>query len=529
MKTPRFHHSGSGARLFTALLLSPALAFFLLGCTDLDEAPTSSITPDNFNRTEQEVLGSLAAVYSDLATVDNAGLLWSYYNMSEISSDEMIVPTRGQDWFDNGRWLEIHKQIWSANSSSGLDDINGVWVTSFRGVTRANVLLQALENVSVPAQDSIEAEARTLRAFYYYVLLDMFGGVPIVTTPDIEARPRNTRAEVFQFIADELEATRTVLPDRWVSPQHHGRMTKGAANAILASLYLNAGVFTNDAPNATAYNSCTGVQVAGQTACAAAIAAADRIINSGQYSLAANWRSNFAPDNSASPENILVAKHSNETGLGLNLVMRALHYNQLNPTPWNGFAALAETYNAFDADDQRRAVFLVGPQVNLDNNQPALDRQNNPLVFTVTIANETQATEGEGPRILKYPPDPDRTAQYNGNDFAWFRLGEIYLIKAEALNEQTPGSGEALQLLNTLRARVFEPDEPLPAATRDVILRERLFELTGEAKRRQDLIRHGKFTQPWSFKAQGTARLVLMPIPQSQLDANPMLTQNPGY
>jgi hypothetical protein len=76
---------------------------------------------------------------------------------------------------------------------------------------------------------------------------------------------------------------------------------------------------------------------------------------------------------------------------------------------------------------------------------------------------------------------------------------------------------------------VFEPDEPLTAIDQDAILRERLFEFAGEAKRRQDLIRHGKFTQAWAFKPASEAHKVLMPIPQSQLDANPLLTQNPGY
>jgi hypothetical protein len=477
--------------------------------------------------TSDEVLASLAAVYADLATADD-GLVWSYYNLSEISTDEMIVPTRGSDWFDNGRWLEMQRHTWRPDSPAGLVDIDLAWVTSFRGVARANVLLETLQNARVPKQDVIEAEARTLRAFYYYVLMDMFGGVPIVTTPEIEPRPRNTRAEVFQFIESELNAARADLPDTWRAADY-GRMTKGAADAILASLYLNAGVLTSDAPSATAYNSCMSVQVEGQTACDAAIAAADRILNSGQYSLATDWRSNFEPDNFASPENILVAKHSAETDLGLNFASRALHYNQLAETPWNGFAALAETYTAFDADDRRREIFLEGPQVNLDTGEPAFERNGTPLIFTVDIIDATQAGEGEGTRINKWPPDPDRVPHNHGNDFAYFRLGEILLIKAEALNELNPGSGEALALLNTLRERVFEPDEPLAAIDRDVILQERLFELTGEAKRRLDLIRHGRFTQPWSFKQAGASHLVLMPIPQPQLDANPMLAQNPGY
>ncbi len=525
MKKPRKQHSiGRGARN-TLRLLFPALALmFVQGCTDLDIPPTSSITPENFYQNEEEVLGGLAAVYHEL-NVD--GMLWSYWNMSQVTSDEMIVPTRGSDWFDNGRWLEIHKHTWGANSTSGLDDVNRIWTDSFRGVLRANVLLASLENVTVANQAAIAAEARGLRAYYYYMLLDMFGGVPIVDSTTIEARPRNTAREVFDFIDAELQAARADLPASWPASDY-GRMTQGAADAILASLYLNAGVFTTDTPNATAYNSCAGVTVGGGTACDAAIAVADRIINSGVYTLSSDFHDNFAPDNFNSPENIFVVNFLPEAGLGLNMIQRALHYRQFNPDPWNGFAALAETYNAFDADDTRRTVFLEGPQVNIESGLPVTERDDvTPLVFTVDILDETAAGEGEGTRVMKWPPDPNHVAQDNGNDYTIFRLAEIYLIKAEA--ELEGGTGNPLALVNMIRARSFEPDEPLGAVDRDVILAERLFELTAEGKRRQDLIRHGKFTDAWSFKAASAPHYVRMPIPQPQLDANPELTQNPGY
>jgi hypothetical protein len=381
----------------------------------------------------------------------------------------------------------------------------------------------ALEVQGVTAPDVV-AELRTLRAFYYYTLMDMFGGVPIVTDDSLGTRPRNTRAEVYQFVIDELIAAYADLPASRPTTDH-GRMTKGAAAAILASTYLNAGVFTTETPSATSYNSCTSVS----GACDAAVAWSDSILNSGVYSLATDWRSNFEADNEASPENIFVVKFDNQTGLGLNFVMRVLHYNQFDPSPWNGFAALAETYNAFDADDERRDIFLEGNQVNLDTGDPAFERGGAPLIFTVDIIDPTQAGEGEGTRILKWLPDADRDAQNNGNDFAFFRLANIYLIKAEALNELSPGSAQALALLNTLRERVFDPDEPLAAIDRSVILAERSFELTNEGKRRMDLIRYGLYTAAWTHKTAGGPHLVLMPIPQPQLDANPELTQNPGY
>jgi hypothetical protein len=136
---------------------------------------------------------------------------------------------------------------------------------------------------------------------------------------------------------------------------------------------------------------------------------------------------------------------------------------------------------------------------------------------------------------MKWPPDPAHLNENNGNDFTYFRLAEMYLIKAEAgLNgatvNQTP-----LVLVNLLRARVFNPDQPVTAVTADTLLRERLFELTAEAKRRQDLIRFGQYTT----RVDGAPLLggkvlsdpfrILFPIPSTQLDANPLLVQNAGY
>jgi hypothetical protein len=155
-------NSNRAVALFTLLLVAPLLVS-LQGCTDLEETPVSSITPDNFYKTEAEALSGLAAVYNILGP-GGGDWEWNYYNLSQVSSDEMIVPTRGSDWFDAGRWLEIHRQTWTANSPAGLEDINGLWEAMFRGVTRANVLLEGLENTVVPNQDVIEAEAQALRA-----------------------------------------------------------------------------------------------------------------------------------------------------------------------------------------------------------------------------------------------------------------------------------------------------------------------------------------------------------------------------
>ena len=527
------------------LIVTPA-------CTDLTEVPSSAISPGNFYRNSDEVIGGLASVYAQLrSTTDEA------YNISEISTDEMVVPTRGQDWFDNGKWLDIHRQTFAPNSPAGLDNINSAWVNMFQGVARANVVLDALANVSFAGKSTVIAELRTLRAFYYYLLMDLFGGVPIVcadvgntlcTGDGIKTRTQNTRAEVFAFIESELNAARADLPVTWSSDMN-GRLTKGAADAILADMYLNAEVFTGTV-------SATGL-AKGPSKWNEAIAAADRVL-AGPYTLSTDpsggcaaagkpagcgWRKNFTADNNASPEIIMAVKFVDVSGLGLNFLMRALHYNQYTPSPWNGFSTLAETFFAFDPKDIRRQIFLAGPQFNVETGAPVKDRAGNPLFFDPNIADVTKATEGEGVRIMKWPSDPAHVNQDNGNDYAHYRLAEIYLIKAEAMNQLGQTAAAATLINTTTRARAF-PSSPKPLATtlsqvalRDSILAERLFELTAEGKRRTDLIRIGaeqggvnKFNQLWSFKtAVSQPFKILFPIPQNQIETNPLLKQNPGY
>jgi hypothetical protein len=518
---------------FSVTTCCSAMALLLLACTDLTENPKSLITPDTYFNTPGEALAALAGVYAQLRGTAGEG---DYWGISEVSTDEMVVPTRGQDWYDNGTWMELHHQSWSATSPGTLSFMNNAWNTAFQGVARANVLIDAMATSSLPNAAEVTTEARALRAFYYYVLMDLFGGVPLATTSEIKARPRETRDSIFKFIESELLAVQADLPATR-DAANNGRFTKGAVDAILANMYINAGVFTKDGVpggiTATAYNSCAGIQVAGGVnACQAAVTHVDALLNSGVYALADTFAKNFRANNNLSPENIFVVKFAAATDLGFVMLQRTLHYNQFNPSPWNGFATLASAYNQFDPNDRRRNVFLVGPQVNVLTGLPVTDRAGAPLVFTTTIANVNAATEAEGARIYKWPADPSHVQQNNGNDFAWFRLSEMYLIKAEAMLDGATGTSTPLALVKAVRARSFATDT-LTAVTLPVILRERLFEFAAEGKRRQDLIRFGAYTQAWEFKTnpegQETKR-VLMPIPQGQIDVNPLITQNnPGY
>ena len=525
------------ARLALGAALVAVPAFGLAACTDLSVDPFSSVNPENFYQTDAEVLAALSPVYSQLRTT-----LWEYHNLSQVSSDETIVPTRGSDWADGGRWLEIHRQGWTPT----LVDLNGAWVQSFTGIARANGIISDLGGIEVPNKDALVAEARALRAFYYYTLLDLFGNVPIlapapgsdpsefIVDPD-NPPAQAPRAEVFEFIVSELEASRDALPVAGAG--NGGRFSQGAVDAILANLYLNAPVFTGTV-------TAGGLQ-RGPARWADAEAAATRVIN-GPYELVQgvdDWFEMFSADNQDNPEHIFVVQHLAEQGFGMSFPNRGLHYNSFSGGAWNGFSTIAETYNEFEEDDPRIGIFAIGRAINYDTGEPIDNRSNEPLIFSLDFPGGVEnTTEGGGVRIVKFPPDPELTAAINGNhgnDYPYFRLGEMYLIRAEARFEQGNAAG-ALDDVNTIRSRVDA--EELDSVDRTAILNERLFELTYEARRRQDLIRADPsittfgggsgnlFTRAWSFKDASEPFRVLFPIPQQQIDASDgTLTQNAGY
>ncbi|MEK7401914.1 MAG: RagB/SusD family nutrient uptake outer membrane protein [Gemmatimonadota bacterium] len=526
-------------RVGRALLVAP-LFFVGQSCTELTEVPHDALTPDNAFKTDAELLAGVAAVYAQMRAVEWVG----YVTLQDLTTDVSIVPTRGSDWYDNGRWLEMHRQTWTANSGSALDDMNGAWNNLFAGIAKANLMIEVVTKAGGPNAPATLAELRTLRAWFYYMLQDMFGGAPpLVSTTELKKNPSSTRTALFTFIKDELVAAVPALPLTRPASEY-GRVTRGAANAMLASLYLNAGVFNkNTGVSATAYNTCA-------PNCQDAINAADAVINSGNYSLAPVWKNNFSATNSSSPENIFVLVYTGEgsSGLGGNWPFRTLHYNQLNSGwggPWNGFATLAETYNAFDATDERRGMWLQGQAYSFETGLAVNDRAGAPLIFTVAIPNADQAGEGTGVRFNKFTPIPSATTG-NGmpNDFPFFRLAEMYLIKAEALNElaQTAAATTELARVHNLRNSANPIAAGMSQAQmRDAILKERLLEFAGEGKRRTDLVRHGKFTSWTEASLNGVcgatgvcagprnAKYILFPVPVTQLGSNPNLVQNPGY
>jgi hypothetical protein len=223
---------------------------------------------------------------------------------------------------------------------------------------------------------------------------------------------------------------------------------------------------------------------------------------------------------------------------GFNIHQMTFHYNSqftfdLQEQPWNGYAALEEFYNSFDDGDVRKGSLREGVQFASDGVTPIEDdavEANDPdgpvINFTPNI-NELapNAFRQAGTRINKFEI-PSGIGPDLNNDFPIYRYADVLLMKAEAAWRQG-NTAVALQFVNQVRER--SNVAPLTSIDASILLAERGREMFAEGHRRSDLIRFGRFNDAWWEKAPSQPFRNLFPIPENQLQANPNLTQNPGY
>lgn len=463
------------------------------------------------------------------------------FGVNEHASDEMLGPTRGQDWDDNGVWRVLHTHNWDATNAF----IQNSWNDLNRGISRANSALAVLlEAEDTPENARLIAETRTLRALYSFYVLDMFGQLPFRENDDTnftEPGQVLTGQEAFNYIETELQES---IPDLGNEGEvTYGRMTKGAANTLLAVLNLNHATYLG-AEDPARYED--------------VITYTDAVISSGNYSLADDYFSIFDNDNTATRgagEAIIVSEFTNSEDLAVaNQLFNnmTLHYNQRwgnGFSAWNGFTTIADFYNRFDESDARfldttRPVnginrgFLRGQQTNGEG-QFILERGGESFLvddladadvpglnYTLDV-DLTGNTESNGVRVIKYEPDASSPIQNRANyDYIIYRLADVYLMRAEA-NYRTGDNGAALADINIVRqARGVNN---VSTVDDDVILNERGYELYWEGHRRRDLIRFGRFGETWNLKEQSPEFRQLFPIPQNSIDSDPNLKQNPGY
>ncbi len=504
-------------KLFLLFLIA---SFF--SCTKLDEKIRDNITFDQ----AAAIANPNALLKSSYDGLQEAFIHLDYnFALSEHSTDEAIPPTRGKDWDDNGVWRQLHNHTWNSENARVRDGFVSLLKIVFN---TTNTL-----NFKPPAQTA--AEAKFLRAFAMFAVLDLYGQVPyrapganLLLAPEVLSG-----AQALDTIITQTTSIIPALPD---GPAY--KATKDAARVLLMKCYLNKAVFLNrESPAFVAADMNQVITLAN------AIATSTR-----NYSLSGNYYDNFSPTNeTVSPENIFTHQQGPSFSAGRsgnnvkNRWFATLHYNQ-KPSGWNGFTTLAEFYDKFGTTDKRRGDaypgltdvtgfrvgFLIGQQ--FDQNGTALkDGFNNPLAFTrdVRLIESGNSLEVTGIRVVKYAPDlknPDDPE----NDFVFYRYADVLLMKAEAILRGGTGTPTALILINQVRAR--SGATPLLSATLNDVYDERGRELYWESSRRQDMIRFGKFLAPFAEKPQTSdKKYLLYPIPAVALAVNPNLKQNPGY
>jgi hypothetical protein len=521
----------------------------LIGCTDLE--------PEVFDRIDGDVVVLDAAnqLIQDTTLVQNYlstsyNQLFQYldereiFALTEVTTDEMVVPTRGTDWSDNGLWIQLHEHSWNPDH----EFIQSAWDGLSRGVARTFEVKQLFADfirLKPEFADFLvpyEAELDVLLAYYSWQYIDLFGVLPSLKeqlSPVVYDRNAGT-----QWIIELLENAIPKLYSKVALPEY-GRVVRESAHALLAKVYLNKFIYE-------------GQSAASSDDMAKAILNADAVINSGAYQLAGDYFSMFEASNENSPESMIVIQNQDNLWNYAHTTTRnlmTLHYNQtagqVNYAPWNGMCTTEDFFNTWD-DDQNpsNGVNTVDGRFNngrynelfgfdlgmlfdqqYDPNGTMLnDRNGNPLSFTAIIGNIRQASEVEGVRVIKWAPDDNSPSPFQAdNDVALLRYADVVLVKAEAL-WRMGNSREALVTLNNLRTQRGATPYASISAEGQEILRERGLELYWEGHRRTDLIRFDHFTKgTWFAKQVSPDYFSIFPIPTKALAANSILTQNTGY
>nr|WP_315166367.1 RagB/SusD family nutrient uptake outer membrane protein [uncultured Flavobacterium sp.] len=485
-----------------------------VSCTNLDEEVLDGYVNSAEAGGSINTASLLQSSYEGLRSFQTQGQMFA---LDEMSTDALVGPTRGGDWDDNAVWRQIHVHTWAPDHN----EVKNAW----------NALLSNVYNCSLVVENGTSTEvtqARFLRAFYYYNVIDLFGQVPyreegskLTDDPKVW-----TRAEATAFVISELEAVVSQLPARTVNDASIAN--SDAAHFLLAKLYLNKGVFTAaDAAGPYNFDAADMNKV---------ISHVDAISSE----LASDYWDNFKPTNNTSPE-ILFSSRNLRGGAGGGIQYHwrmSMHYNQ-TPDGWNGFSTVAEYYNKFNPNDKRikndapaiisafgnPVGFQVGQMYAPGGVTPLKDRKGNMLVYTpaLTLITSGATLETAGIRMQKYIPDAANVSTPE-NDFVFMRYSDALLMKAEAILRG--GTGNVGTIMTDIAARSGQAASP---ATLDGIYLERGKELWLEGWRRNDMIRFGTFLAARELKPYvSDSRYILFPIPAEAL-FNSNLSQNPGY
>ncbi len=450
----------------------------------------------NFYKNSNDAESGLLGCYNKTLSWDVYGKILFY---SDISSDDI-------EWFTNGGDLENLEKRTLLNSNNG--EAGSLWAGCYNALANINLLLEKVQGIPedkflpTTRKKEILAEAHGLRAYIYWNMLQFWGGVPLIltfpTSTDREANqvPRNSAAEVLAQIKSDLETADADLPVKFYNPllqpdqnliNAKGRFTKCAAKALQLRILMEEKNWT------------------------AAVAKAQEVTATGEYIINPKFvpifRSNDGGQNTK--ESIWESQSVEQPGQFDNTGVLKYFYT--------GPPKLGATQSVYD---------LYGPSDNVDvRKEQSMYRQTNPVfIYAQKYKNY-------------YSNEPN-------DNYILFRYAEVLLNKAEALNETAYPNNEALEIVNSFRARAKDEtfrfgattgisaktfaDVPTQAAMRQLIYDEKRREMTQEGIRWFDMLRRDKAAAAAAVGIADEDKL-LFPIPQGDRDRNPKLEQNPGY
>jgi hypothetical protein len=500
------------------LIISLSVASF--SCQKfLEDKPKTSLTTGNSYSTASDAEAALAGCYNIFYSSDY--YQWEYVMINDVGSDNAYPGGNNEETF-----FDYNRHILPASNHHNY--VN--WGALYRGIARSNILLDKITTITDPnltadRKKQIIGEASFLRAFNYYQMVKTWGGVPLelssnTADPVVTRKARSTEKEVYDQIVKDLEVAVASLPDNFgsMASVNKVRATKGAANALLAKVWAQR----SDRDYAKVLTYCNAV-----------------IGGGGGYALAAKYADLFDGAHDYNSESIL-----------------EIPFEEGN---WSASSWGVELYLAPEDGWQKYCVPSKNLVAAYDAQGDSIRKNANILFMTKDVNGDPISWADENWNPCKNPAigipfnykQKHAGGWASGDDYYLLRLADIILLKAEAQNE-TGATAAAIATLNTIRARVglaALSTNLSQSATKTAILNERRLELAFEGQRWDDLVRSGTAISTMTSLNENaytcvvnlpgnpvkmdyshvTSQHLILPIPQLEIDANPNLTQNPGY
>lgn len=519
------------------VLIAIGITLFASCTKKLDVSPATDVTASTVYKDVAGYRQAIGKVYASFALTSNSGpgntnlaapdpgaseYFRTYWNVQELSTDEAVVAwgDPGIQDFHNMNWnsTNVHIELLYYRCMEQIAVANEF----IRESDPARVALRGITGNDATTISKYRVEARFIRAYQYWVLMDVFGNPPfILDNEPVGTIPKQTnRATLFPWLETELKAIEPLMIASRAN--EYGRADKGAVQALLARLYLNAQAYIGTAKYTEA------------------LAYANLVIGTTGYSLISD------------PRHIIVAdNHTNTSENIFTIIYDGLTTPSFGGTTFLTRAAIGGTMPAADYGVQdgwfglRTTKSIIDKYVTLTFNS---DRRAQFYTAgqSLEINDVTKFTDGYGVIKFKNKTKAGVTGKsliHSDADMPLFRLAEMYLIYVEAHLRGAAGGDAttALNYCNLLRTRAYGSIAGNITSTEmnlDYVLDERARELFWEGFRRTDLIRYGRFTDnnylwPWKGGVKDGTGVAsfrrLFPLPAKDLAVNLNLKQNPGY